>query len=157
VRVEAVAFTHPDAALLVEQVQQEYVARYGGRDETPLDVHEFEPGRGRFLVGYVDDLQVASGAWRWHADVTGTTGACVEVKRMFVAASHRHRGLARAMLAELESSAVAAGAATIILETGTAQPEAIALYESSGYRPVPGFGFYRGEPSSRCFAKSLHA
>jgi hypothetical protein len=42
-----------------------------------------------------------------------------------------------------------------VLETGLAQPEAIALYESAGYLPIEGFGHYRDEPSSRSFAKEL--
>jgi hypothetical protein len=43
----------------------------------------------------------------------------------------------------------------MILETGTAQPEAVALYESSGYTPIPPFGYYKAEPLNRCFAKPL--
>jgi hypothetical protein len=43
----------------------------------------------------------------------------------------------------------------MVLETGTRQPEAIALYETAGYLRVPGFGFYRDEPLSRCMARSL--
>ena len=35
------------------------------------------------------------------------------------------------------------------------QPEAIALYRSSGYRPVDGFGHYRDSPLSRSFGKDL--
>jgi GNAT superfamily N-acetyltransferase len=155
-RIQQVPPTHPDAALLVEEVQEEYVVRYGGRDETPLDPTEFDDKKGRFFVGYIGDVPVATGAWRRHAVVAGVEGGpCVEIKRMYVATGHRHRGHARAMLAHLESTGAAAGATTIILETGTAQPEAIALYESSGYRPIPGFGFYRHEPMSRCFAKSV--
>lgn len=74
---------------------------------------------------------------------------------MYVASAQRGRGHARAMLHHLESQAYAAGAAALILETGMMQPEAIALYESSGYLPVPGFGFYRDSPLSRCYAKLL--
>jgi hypothetical protein len=43
----------------------------------------------------------------------------------------------------------------MILETGLAQPEAIALYESSGYTRIPSFGYYKDEPLNRCFAKPL--
>ena len=43
----------------------------------------------------------------------------------------------------------------MVLETGTAQPEAIALYVSSGYEPAAKFGHYRFEPQSRCYAKGL--
>ncbi len=36
----------------------------------------------------------------------------------------------------------------MILETGSVQPEAVALYTSSGYTLVPAFGTYRCEPGS---------
>ena len=59
------------------------------------------------------------------------------------------------MLAHLESTAHAAGAAVIVLETGLQQPEAVALYESSGYERIPGFGHYAWSPSNRCYARRL--
>lgn len=74
---------------------------------------------------------------------------------MYVVPAMRGAGLARRMLAHLESTAAAAGAEAMVLETGLRQPEAIALYESSGYTPVPGFGYYRDAPLSRCFGKLL--
>ena len=155
-RVQHVPITHPDAVALVEEVQQEYVARYGGRDETPLEPGEFAPGKGMFFVGYADGVPVATGAWRWHADVDGVDSSpCAEIKRMYVVASQRRAGHARVMLRHLERRAAGAGAAVMILETGTMQPEAISLYESSGYQPVPGFGFYREAAMSRCYAKAL--
>ncbi|MGD9958181.1 GNAT family N-acetyltransferase [Nocardioides sp.] len=155
-RIEPLPITHPDAARLVEEVQEEYVVRYGSRDATPLDDEEFTPGRGRFLVGYLDLEPVSIGGWRWHADVDGAgPGPTAEIKRMYVAAGHRGAGHARRMLRHLELSAAADGARVLILETGIRQPEAIALYESSGYRPVPGFGHYRNDGLSRCYAKVL--
>ena len=42
-----------------------------------------------------------------------------------------------------------------MLETGTVQPEAIGLYESSGYRPIEGFGYYAGQPLSRSYGKRV--
>jgi hypothetical protein len=44
-----------------------------------------------------------------------------------------------------------------VLETGLSQPEAIGLYTSSGYQPVPKYGHYRCAPSSRCYGKRLGA
>ena len=35
------------------------------------------------------------------------------------------------------------------------QPEAIELYLSSGYEPIPGFGYYRDSDLSRCFARRI--
>ena len=155
-QIVALPITHPDAALLVEDVQQEYVVRYGGRDETPLEPTYFEPPQGAFFVGYLDDRPVATGAWRRRSDVVVEgSNRTVEIKRMYVAAGARRRGLARRMLAHLEATARAAGAEVMVLETGLAQPEAIALYESSGYAPVPGFGFYKDAPLARCFARRL--
>lgn len=155
-RLERVGFGHPDAVALVEAVQAEYVARYGGPDETPLDPLMFEPPHGSFFVGYLEGHAVATGAWRRRSDpeVLGSR-ALAEVKRMYVAPGWQRRGLARAMLAHLERTAAEHGTEVLVLETGTAQPEAIALYESSGYEPVPGFGHYRDSPLSRCFAKRL--
>ncbi len=148
--------TDPDAAALVEDVQREYVARYGGRDETPLQPGYFAPPSGAFFVGYLGGIPVATGAWRRRTDVEalGST-ATAEIKRMYVAPGGRRRGLARAMLAHLEMTAAAAGADVVILETGLAQPEAIALYESSGYTSIPGFGFYRDTPLNRCLARAV--
>ncbi|GAA3478987.1 hypothetical protein GCM10018966_035170 [Streptomyces yanii] len=63
--------------------------------------------------------------------------------------------LARRMLAALEDDARAAGRIRMVLETGTKQPEAIALYTSSGYEPCVKFGYYREYEDSRCCAKPL--
>ncbi len=157
-RIDRVRFLHPDAQRLVAEVQAEYVRRYGGPDETPLEPTMFDAPRGAFFVGYVDGVPMATGAWRLRGDVEvfGTT-ATAEVKRMYVAPAGRGRGLARRMLAHLERTAYDAGARAAVLETGVAQPEAIALYESSGYTAVPGFGHYRDSPLSRCLALPLPA
>ena len=155
-RIERLPITHPDAALLVEEVQAEYVARYGGRDETPIDPAYFEDPGGAFFVGYLEHRPVATGAWRRRRDVlVDGSSLTAEVKRMYVVPQARGLGLARAMLAHLEETARAAGAEAMVLETGLRQPEAIALYESSGYRPIAGFGFYKDVPLSRCLARSL--
>jgi GNAT superfamily N-acetyltransferase len=155
-RVVRVPITHPDAARLVEDVQQEYVERYGTPDETPLEADYFEAPQGAFFVGYLDGRPVATGAWRRRDDVVvGDSHETAEVKRMYVVKAARGLGLARAMLAHLEETAREAGAEVMVLETGTGQPEAIALYESSGYEPITPFGFYRHSPLVRCFARRL--
>ncbi|XGP74264.1 GNAT family N-acetyltransferase [Actinokineospora auranticolor] len=144
-------YGHPDAVKLTAEVQQEYIVRYGSVDETPVDPAQFAPPVGLFLVGYLDGAPVAMGGWRVHGD------GSAELKRMYVTPSARGLGLARALLAELESTAAAAGHPRLVLETGTMQPEAIALYESSGYRPVPAFGYYADEPESRHYGKTFVA
>ena len=74
---------------------------------------------------------------------------------MYVRAGARPAGVARAVLEHLEATAAEAGADGLDLETGTAQPEAIRLYESSGYVRVEPFGYYKGYPSARHFGKRL--
>lgn len=155
-RIEQVPVTHPDAQLLVEAVQQEYVARYGGRDRTPMHPGELEPPSGAFFVGYRADRPVMTGAWRFRDDVRRLgSSRPAEVKRMYVAPGARRQGLARLMLAHLEAAARAAGADVMIMETGTAQPEAMALYEAAGYQLVEPFGHYRDAPRNRCFGRVL--
>jgi GNAT superfamily N-acetyltransferase len=157
-RVERVPITHADSLALIDEVQAEYRVRYGGPDRTPLEPAYFETPSGAFFVGYLDQVPVTMGGWRFRPDVSrlGSTRAA-EVKRMYVAASARRQGLARLMLAHLEATARSAGADVMILETGTAQPEAMALYESCGYTPVEPFGYYRNEPLNRCYGRVLGA
>jgi GNAT superfamily N-acetyltransferase len=74
---------------------------------------------------------------------------------MYVAEAVRGRGLARLVLASLETAARAAGRTRMVLETGLRQPEAIGLYRSNGYVRIDNFGVYRHHPESLCFAKDL--
>jgi GNAT superfamily N-acetyltransferase len=143
------AYDDEVAADLVEQVQQEYVARYGGRDDAPVDPGEFSPPRGLFLVAVLDGTAVGCGGWRDLGD------GRAEIKRMFTTPAARGRGVARALLAELERTAAAAGHGRVVLETGLAQPEAMRLYAAAGYDPIEGFGHYAGRPLSRAFGKRL--
>ena len=155
-RFERRALTHPDAVRLIDEVQAEYVALYGGPDSAPIDDTEFAGDAGRFYVGYLGDEPVAMGAWRRLARApSDQPEPCAEVKRMYVAAAYRRRGLARQVLALLERAAAAAGTRSLVLETGLRQPEAMRLYESCGYRPIPNYGHYRDSGLSRCFGKTL--
>lgn len=152
-----VPFDHPDAVAMIDAAQRMEVERYGSADRTPVDPADFTPPRGYFVVGYLDGRAVASGGWRARrsGEDPGLRDGDAEVKRMYVADGHRRRGFARAVLADLERSAAAAGCRRMVLETGTRQPEAVALYVGAGYVPAPRFGIYRDDPLSLCFAMSL--
>ncbi|POX57036.1 GNAT family N-acetyltransferase [Streptomyces sp. Ru71] len=156
--IRRVPFDHPDAVKLNDEVQAEYHERYGdGGDATQLDASDFEPPNGVYLIAYdADDRPVATGGWRRQdANEEGNRDGDAELKRMFVVADMRGRGLARRILAALEEDARAAGRIRMVLETGTKQPEAIALYTSCGYEPCEKFGYYRFHEDSRCFARAL--
>ena len=154
-QVVRVPITHPDAQALIEAVQAEYVARYGGQDESPIDSRDFEDPLGRFYVGYLGGTPVATGAWRRSPVRALGAEVTAEVKRMYVVPAAQRRGLARRMLAHLEATAADAGIEALVLETGMKQPEAIELYVSSGYEPIPGFGYYCGSDLSRCFGRRI--
>jgi GNAT superfamily N-acetyltransferase len=157
VEIRRTRFDTPDAVKLNDLVQLEYVARYGGGDLTVMDPAHFDPPGGLYLLVYdTDGTPVASGGWRAQdASEEGFGDGDAEIKRMFVIPEARGRGLARRLLAELEDSARAAGRRRMVLETGQKQPEAIALYASSGYVPISKFGYYRNEELSVCMGKSL--
>jgi GNAT superfamily N-acetyltransferase len=136
-------------AALVEEIQQEMIARYGGPDETPVDPAQFAAPGGAFLVAHVDGEPIGC------AGLRGRPAGEVELKRLYVRPAHRRRGYARGLLLAVEDRARSLGYRRLVLETGTAQPEAIALYEKAGYSLIPDFGHYKGYPSVRSFGRSL--
>jgi GNAT superfamily N-acetyltransferase len=153
--IESRPYTDPDVVRLVDEVQQEYVARYGGPDSAAVYPDEFAPPAGLFLVGLLDGVPVATGGWR-RLDEPGYDPATdAEIKRMYVTARARRLGLARRMLTELERTAAAAGVERLVLNTGSRQPEAVALYESAGYDKVPGFGYYLRYANDYFYGKKL--
>jgi len=158
----------------MRELQDFYLDIYGGEDATPYETDEFRPPRGQFLVAFLDGAPVACGGWRWHEIIPGDRFAetsqglrqgpgrpmspdVVEIKRMYVVPSMRRRGLARRLLTELERDAAAAGASQVVLMTGTAQPQALAMYAAAGYRAVEPFGLYAGYPDARHLGRRLPA
>lgn len=134
---------------MIEELQREYVVRYGGRDETPVDPTQFRPPSGTFLLMTIGSIAVGCAGLRRHDQ------SSVEVKRMFVRSEYRGRGLSRGLLQRIEREAGVLGYSRIVMETGLKQPEAMHLYETSGYQPIPGFGHYANAPQNRCYAKAL--
>jgi len=154
------AYADPVVQQLVAEVQQEYVVRYGGPDGAAMADTMFDPPTGAFFVAFLDEEPVATGAWRTRDDVPELIRALggtrvAEIKRMYVRAGVRRLGIARTLLAHLEGTAAEAGADVLVLETGLRQPEALRLYETSGYLPVPPFGHYKDYPNARHLGKRL--
>ena len=145
----------PVSRALERALAEDIVVRYGSDEpEEPHDAAQFTPPAGAFVVAWLevdggDAEPVGCGGIRGIGD-----GRC-ELKRMYVAPEARGRGIARALLERLEDEAVALGFTEVWLETGIEQPEAIDLYESSGYDPIPDFGRYRGEPKVRSYGKRI--
>jgi ribosomal protein S18 acetylase RimI-like enzyme len=152
-------YGHPDVVALTDEVQAHYRVLYGGPgDQSLVEVADFEAPTGHFVVGYVDGVPVAMGGWRRLGERPGLPSAnTAEIKRMYVAPSTRGRGLSRIVLAELETSARAAGVDWLVLETGRPQRSAIGLYRASGYTAVDGtpYGHYLGFPDAIHLGRSL--
>jgi GNAT superfamily N-acetyltransferase len=85
----------------------------------------------------------------------------VEVKRMFIAHSHRGRGLSKTLLAHAEKHArEKLRVDMIVLEVGLRQKAAVALYRSLAYKERAMYGEYVGMEveaggDSICMEKSL--
>jgi GNAT superfamily N-acetyltransferase len=126
------------AATLVEGMRDEIAAIYGGLDldgpQMPkAGPDELGPPGGTFVVGFDGDRAVCCGGLKRLPD-----GAC-EIKRMFVVADARGRGVARALLGELERRARKLGYTVARLDTGPRQVRAQRMYERAGYVPIANF------------------
>ena len=106
--------------------------------------------RAAFVVAWLDSEAIGCGALRPMPDTT-----IAEVKRMYVRSAARGKGIAVSILEKLEVLAGEFGYQKIWLETGIYQPEAIRLYEKSGYTRIPCYGIYENNPLSVCYEKSL--
>ena len=134
---------------LTRQLDVELRAIYGAIQDTyephnelrddPAVVAVLDPGEEPIGCGCIRQLDPAT----------------VELKRMFVTPARRGTGVGRAILAELETWARELGHRAIVLETGTRQLDAIALYERSGYGRIAAYGPYAGLEYSVCMRKSL--
>jgi GNAT superfamily N-acetyltransferase len=101
------------------------------------------------VVAYEDGEPVGCGAIKEYAE------GVAEIKRMFVLPERRGHGVAKSILSELEAWANELNFSECILETGLKQPEAIGLYQKSGYETIPNYGQYNGVENSVCMKKSL--
>ncbi|GIG53971.1 GNAT family N-acetyltransferase [Demequina activiva] len=142
----------PDAHRLWKAQERDLALRY---DEPDLVLETEFPTLVGSWVGYAEDgSPVASIVARW-SPYPETLPGDVELKRLWVEPGHRGHGHSRVMMRAAEQACRRAGATRMILETGTEQPEAIALYQSLGWTPMAPYGEYKDEPDSRCFARPL--
>lgn len=80
-----------------------------------------------------------------------------ELKRMYVSPRGRGQGVARKLVALLESRAADAGCKVLKLETGPYQPEALALYAAAGFERRGPYGDYPDDPLSVFMQKHIAA
>ena len=157
----AVGYDDPDVRVLTAQVQAYYRTIYGGSDDSPLSSVEVSPPEGLFLLARIDGVAVGMGGWRTteHGSALRVPGLDgdrpAELRRMFTVPSVRRTGVARALLTELERTAVRDGAEVMVLSTGRPQRAARAFYRACGYVAIPPFGFYGSAPGVVCLGRRL--
>lgn len=125
------------ALAIVHAASDELQQRYGGQgDNKHLNIDELRAPNGLFLVA------------RHERDLVGGVGLrsiCdpalrfAEVKRLWVRPDLRREGIGLALMDEIERHAKELGFATLFLETGRAQPEALSLYESTGWTQIDAY------------------
>jgi GNAT superfamily N-acetyltransferase len=126
------------AATLVQEMRADIAALYDGLDLDGPDMPKAGPGElgppgGTFVVGFEEGVPVCCGGIKRLDD------AACEIKRMFVVDAARGRGVARALLEELERQAHLLGYVIVRLDTGPRQARARRMYERAGYAAIENF------------------
>lgn len=140
------------ATTLMRDLLAEETIRYSEMGPDAFDSFRPEDAlapRGVFVIARLDAQPVGCGALR-EIDVDSA-----EINRMYVAPTMRRLGVGRTILAELERHAAEFCYRVIRLETGNRQPEAISLYEGSGFHRIPAFGAHAADPVSVFFEKEV--
>lgn len=140
--------TNPDFVKLVGYLDADLRIRDGEDHAFYAQFNKIDKIRN-VVVAYQDGFAVGCGAIKDYQNGVG------EVKRMFVRPEFRGNGIAARILKELEAWACELDFGSLILETGKAQPEAIALYLKSGYKVIPNYGQYENVENSVCMKKEM--
>jgi putative acetyltransferase len=138
----------PDVIALIDELDAYQAALYPPESNHGIDLQALAQPEVLFAVARGPDGE----AFGCGALVLGPDHG--ELKRMFVRPQRRGLGAGKALLAFLEAEARRRGCARFQLETGISQPEALGLYERSGYERCGPFGAYAADPLSVFMRKS---
>ncbi|MBI2729900.1 MAG: GNAT family N-acetyltransferase [Sphingobacteriales bacterium] len=137
-----------DFKTLTEKLDLELKNIYGSSQEE-FDEYNFINNVNTVVVAYSTNKPVGCGCFKEYESNKA------ELKRMFVEPAYRGKGVGTSILSALENWAKETGMSSMILETGTLQPDAIELYKNKGYKIIPNFGQYAGNDLSVCMEKIL--
>lgn len=143
----------PDAQALITELDAYLTPLYPSESHHGYSVEKLiAQGVAFFVLRYADAPAACGGVQMFDQEPGEEFG---EIKRMYVRPTFRGLGLAKAMLAHLESYSHSQGMELLRLETGIYQTEAIALYERMGYTRTGPFGPYWEDPLSLLYEKRL--
>lgn len=154
VTIHRVEWEHPDAVRLRAAQRRELDARYGSDDHEPGVIPSADDVPVFLLARDAAGEAIVCGGLR-PLDAPDLGHAVAEIKRMYAAPGARGTGAAAALLHALEDEARLLGIRRLVLETGTAQPDAVRFYTREGYTAIPRYGHYVGSELSLCFATGL--
>lgn len=162
ITIRAVAADDAVALGLWGEQQAELRVLYGEDDDVDFCVdrdrdaaHGIDPETvfASLVATDEDGESIATAMLQWPGP--GLPPGAIELKRLYVREDRRRMGHSRVMMGAIEAAARRSGATSIVLETGTEQPAAIALYESLDYRRIAPYGQYAEDIRSICFAKNI--
>ncbi len=134
---------------LIAELDADLRSRYG-LQQAQFDPHNKIPEDAKVVVALDGETPVGCGCYKTLDDPSR-----VEIKRMYVRSAWRRSGVAQQILNGLEVWASEEGHGFARLETANKQPEAIALYQKSGYQLIDKYGPYVNMEESVCMEKAL--
>lgn len=147
-RIERTTSDNEDFKMLVVKLDRYLNTVNGGNNDYFAQFNKLDLIKNVVVV-YDGPEAVGCGAIKQYAPET------MEVKRMFVPADKRGKGIAGIILHELENWAKELGYKKCILETALSMVSAVALYKKSNYTIIPNYDPYIGIETSICFEKKL--
>ncbi len=149
IEITAADARSPSARMMADALWAEIQERYGFEAaDNPMELDAMATPPGGFWLALDNDVPVGSAGL-----VVRDTYA--ELDAVYVAPSHRRRGIGSRLLQQIDEHALATGQTTLRLRAGDPQPEALELYRRYGYVEIPAFDHWADDPSAVCFEKRL--
>lgn len=137
-----------DARKLTEELSETLSKITGSSGKASFDANDVREKRSCFVVARTKEgLVVGCGAIRKLKFDTA------EIKRMY--ARPETLGVGSAILEYLEKSAQKFGYNKLWLETRLVNRHAVNFYMKNGYKKIPNFGKYIGNPKAICLGKKI--
>jgi putative acetyltransferase len=138
-----------DFHLLIKELDKDLLNRYGQLQQFFNQFNKIE-NNPNVVIAYINEEAVGCGCFKPFEE------GSVEIKRMYVKAEWRGKGVGAMIMVALENWAAESDFEYTVLETGYEQPEAIHLYKKQGYDTIPNYGPYIGnEEYSVCMKKRI--
>ena len=133
---------------LIEQLDEYQSPLYPPESNHLDSIEELSKSNAFFLAAFIDSAICGIGSVKLIENYG-------EIKRVYVPENHRGKGIAIALMEELENYLIKQAMAYARLETGIHQKAAIRLYETLDYYIIDPFGEYKVDPLSVFMEKKL--